>query len=307
MPLKIVPIKIPPIPAGPPVIAQGTAILPGIMGLSASSPDNAGVNGQSPSGTGVLGVADSGTGVDGESTSGIGVWAKSESGVAMKAESDQQDAIQGWCNSAQGAGVSARNTSNSATGNGVWTDGGAGTGIHAIGKGYAGLFDGNVQVNGNFDCEGQHYVSGTLTVGVDLILKNADCAEDFDVASAPEIEPGTVMVLTDNGALEPSQNAYDKKVVGIISGAGDYRPGMILDRQGSSRSRMPIALVGKVYCKADALYGAIEAGDLLTTSPTRGHAMRAADSSKAFGAVIGKALRPLVSGRGLVPVLIALQ
>ena len=51
----------------------------------------------------------------------------------------------------------------------------------------------------------------------------------------------------------------------------------------------------------------IEVGDLLTTSATPGHAMKATDPLKAFGAVIGKALRPLDSGQGLIPVLIALQ
>jgi hypothetical protein len=38
-----------------------------------------------------------------------------------------------------------------------------------------------------------------------------------------------------------------------------------------------------------------------------GHAMKAADPRRAFGAVIGKALRPLPAGRGLVPILVALQ
>ena len=70
---------------------------------------------------------------------------------------------------------------------------------------------------------------------------------------------------------------------------------------------MPIALMGKVYCKVDASYGAIEVGDLLTTSPTPGHAMKADDPLKAFGAVIGKALQPLELGQGLIPILIALQ
>jgi hypothetical protein len=57
----------------------------------------------------------------------------------------------------------------------------------------------------------------------------------------------------------------------------------------------------------DARYGAIAVGDLLTTSPTVGHAMKAADPRRAFGAVLGKALRPMPSGRGLLPILIALQ
>jgi hypothetical protein len=66
-------------------------------------------------------------------------------------------------------------------------------------------------------------------------------------------------------------------------------------------------LIGKVYCKVDAGYGAIEIGDLLTTSPTPGSAMKANDPLKAFGAVLGKALRPLTEGQGLIPVLVALQ
>ena len=65
--------------------------------------------------------------------------------------------------------------------------------------------------------------------------------------------------------------------------------------------------MGKVFCKVDATYGAIEVGDLLTTSPLPGHAMRASDPLQAFGAVIGKALRPHRVGHGLIPMLIALQ
>jgi len=81
----------------------------------------------------------------------------------------------------------------------------------------------------------------------------------------------------------------------------------VLDRQQSQDDRKPIALLGKVYCKVDANYAPIEVGDLLTTAPSLGHAMKASDPLKAFGAVIGKALRPLNAGRGLIPVLIALQ
>ena len=100
------------------------------------------------------------------------------------------------------------------------------------------------------------------------------------------------MVLGEEGALFPSQIAYDKRVAGVVSGAGDYKPGIVLDKQQSDRTRQPIALLGKVFCKVDARYGAIEVGDLLTTSPTPGHAMKVDDPLKAFGTVIGKALRP---------------
>lgn len=141
----------------------------------------------------------------------------------------------------------------------------------------------------------------------DCILDGADCAEDFDVADPTVVEPGTVMVLGEEGKLQPSQTAYDKKVAGVVSGAGAHKPGLILDKQEASESRMPIALMGKVYCKVDAQYGAVEVGDLLTTSPTPGHAMKAGDPFKAFGTVIGKALQSFTGGQGLIPVLVALQ
>jgi hypothetical protein len=70
---------------------------------------------------------------------------------------------------------------------------------------------------------------------------------------------------------------------------------------------MPLALVGKVYCKVDADPAPIAIGDLLTTSTRPGHGMKAANSDLAFGAVIGKALRPLRSGQGMIPILVALQ
>jgi hypothetical protein len=66
-------------------------------------------------------------------------------------------------------------------------------------------------------------------------------------------------------------------------------------------------LIGKVLCKVDTQYGSIAVGDLLTSSPTLGHAMKAVDPLQAFGAIIGKALRLLKSGQDLVPILVALQ
>jgi hypothetical protein len=150
-------------------------------------------------------------------------------------------------------------------------------------------------------------VNGDIEVTGDIVLSNADCAEDFDISTLQIVEPGTVMVIDSEGILCTSDRPYDKRVAGVVSGAGSYKPGLILDKQKSSTNRMPIGLMGKVYCKVDASYGAIEVGDLLTTSATPGHAMRTDDPMKAFGAVIGKALQPLASGEGLIPILIALQ
>jgi hypothetical protein len=141
----------------------------------------------------------------------------------------------------------------------------------------------------------------------DITLLNADFAEDFTVAEGQLSEPGLLMVIDENGLLQPSSKAYDKKVVGVIAGAGGYRPGLILDKQVDVANRHPIAMMGKVYCHATAEDHPIEAGDLLTSSDVPGYAMKATDPLKGFGAVIGKALKPLASGRGSIPVIISLQ
>jgi len=141
----------------------------------------------------------------------------------------------------------------------------------------------------------------------DIILANADCAEEFEIDQSDNVEPGSVVVLNSSGKLTPATEPYDKRVVGVVSGAGNLRPAMVLDRQTGSTTRRPVALVGKVNCRVDAGYAPIEVGDLLTTSATAGHASKATDPARAFGAIIGKALRPLTAGQGLLPILCALQ
>jgi len=137
-------------------------------------------------------------------------------------------------------------------------------------------------------------------------LHNADCAEDFEIAEPEGIEPGAVVVFDEDGKIQQCTLPYDPKVAGVVAGAGDCKPGIILGKN-AQHNRMPLALIGRVYCKADSQYSPICVGDLLTTSPTRGHAMRAKDSTKAFGTVIGKALSSLAVGQGLVRMLVALQ
>jgi hypothetical protein len=177
----------------------------------------------------------------------------------------------------------------SVTNQGVFAESAQGVGILAKGGRLAGRFEGNVEVTG------------------DIQLVNADCAEEFDVVATELFEPGTVMVLGAGGALRSSHVPYDGAVVGIISGAVTFKPALVLDRQSSKPHREPIALLGKVFCKVDADFAAIAVGDLLTTSATPGHAMKATDPVKAFGAVLGKALAPLDRGRALIPILVTLQ
>ncbi|QYO62133.1 hypothetical protein [Leptolyngbya sp. 7M] len=219
-----------------------------------------------------------GFGVLGKSNSGVGVWGVSETYEGMHAETKSTETA---------AFAAYNNNPDSGTA--------AVFGEKKGEKGHAGFFVGNV------------YVSRNLVVEGDVTLPNADFAEDFCVLEHQMVEPGTVMVLCDNETLQPSNKPYDKRVAGVVSGAGTYKPAIILDRREETIERKPLALVGKVYCKVDASYAPIEVGDLLTTSATLGHAMKATDPSSAFGAVIGKALRALSNGQGTIPILIALQ
>ena len=128
-------------------------------------------------------------------------------------------------------------------------------------------------------------MAGTLAVAGDIVLAGADCAENFDVAGSKAPDPGTVVVIDpEDGGVRESREPYDRKVVGVVSGAGDFKRAIVLDGTKSERCCVPLGLSGKVYCKVDAEYSPIEAGDLLTTSSTPGHAMKAVDAVKAFGA-----------------------
>jgi hypothetical protein len=141
----------------------------------------------------------------------------------------------------------------------------------------------------------------------DIKLQGADCAEEFDVTETENIDPGTVLVIDDKSRLQPCKEPYDKKVAGVVSGGNGSNPGIILDKNPTENKRLPVALSGKVYCKVDARCSPIDVGDLLTTSSTPGYAMKATDPLKAFGAVIGKAMGSVTMGKGLIPILVALQ
>ena len=114
-------------------------------------------------------------------------------------------------------------------------------------------------------------------------------------------------MIGDAGSLVPCSRRYDKRVVGVISGSGTLRRAITLGASGDPAPSAKIALVGTAYCNVDADLAPIEIGDLITTSDSGGHGMKAADPSSSFGAIIGKALVSLSQGRGMVPILLALQ
>lgn len=150
--------------------------------------------------------------------------------------------------------------------------------------------------------------TGTVSVPVLTITGGMDLAEPFKLAGN-SIPKGSVLVIDEDhpGELKLSTAAYDTKVAGIVSGANGINPGIALHQDGFSDGGQNVALSGRVYVQADATKSAIKPGDLLTTSDTPGHAMKVTDSSRAQGAILGKAMSSLKDGKGLVLVLVSLQ
>ncbi|HEY5909139.1 MAG TPA: hypothetical protein VJA21_00895 [Verrucomicrobiae bacterium] len=149
---------------------------------------------------------------------------------------------------------------------------------------------------------------GVTRVQTLTITGGADVAEPFPISSA-EIPKGAVVIIDEDrpGRLKISERAYDTRVAGIVSGANGIAPGISLSQQGAMEGDRNVALSGRVYTLVDATRGPIKPGDLLTTSDTPGHAMKAADSGRAQGAILGKAMTALQKGRGFVLVLVSLQ
>jgi hypothetical protein len=150
---------------------------------------------------------------------------------------------------------------------------------------------------------------GRLETPVLTITGGADLAESFDVSDDHLLEPGEVLVIDDSrpGWLKRSNQAYDTRVAGIVSGAGGVRPGLTLSQKDVMEGSHLVALTGRVYVKADHSEGAIRPGDLLTTSSRPGYACRASDRERSPGAIIGKAMSALEEKEGLVLVLVSLH
>jgi hypothetical protein len=291
-----------------PVISQGIAPAWSSIGFLAGGP-GVGASGESMANDGVQGKShdQKHSGVVGTNDAGgFGVLAQSNTGTGLVATSDRGQGISAFSNNDIGLFVKGA------------TFGAVLNGAVVVNKG-DNPTDPNIppsDINGSlvinegslFLNKGDVFVSGNLTMrnGGDVIL--ADCAEEFACsAESGVIEAGSVVAVDDTGMIRPCSRAYDRRAIGVVSGAGVFRPAIVLDRDDSAGNRVPVALVGKVCCKVDAQYGSVEVGDLLTTSPTCGHAMRVSDPMSALGAVVGKALQPLGQGQGLIPVLVTLQ
>ncbi len=142
-------------------------------------------------------------------------------------------------------------------------------------------------------------VDGTGTVH----SGGADLAEHIDAAE--QLTPGDVV------EIDPSHEGRFRKVTSprstLVAGVISSAPAVVLGGRTATDMRPLLALAGRVPVKVTAEGGAINIGDLLTSSSRPGYAMRCSDRVSCAASVVGKALQPMNSDAGTILVLVTLQ
>ncbi len=172
-------------------------------------------------------------------------------------------------------------------------------------------YDGSLSLRGNGKAlmvNGQSVFTGQLRIGAKKREDDQDhpsnIAEFFEVDDQEFISPGDLLVVhpSGGGVLARSRTAYNRSVVGVVSG----NPVILLNNSGKTEKVYPVALSGRALCRVDAREKAVKPGDLIVTSSTPGCGMPGdLNSFERIGCVIGKALDSLDDGTGLIPIFIA--
>ena len=190
---------------------------------------------------------------------------------------------------------------------------------------------------------GVTYLYGDLHVQGNLFASNKAgfVSDQFVNALDETLEAGDVVVVGQNQIslfygendaipipeVDLTESAYDRRVYGVVAEVHPQPNPPEVPQPGEEPDTLPVVIpqpkdttkvspgqIGLVVtlgafsrCKVDADIAPIEPGDLLTTSPTRGHAQKVVDVDKARGAILGKALGSLEKGKGTIPVLVTLH
>ena len=160
----------------------------------------------------------------------------------------------------------------------------------------------NTTATTNVICHTANNVNSATDAEYGLVACSSDAvdyAEQF--ATAQDVEYGDV-VVTGNRTVNPnpgvnrpmaetelvkSQVAYDDHIIGVASDNYSDLTSTGTNRFAQEDHPIPIALSGRVPVKVTDEGGPINVGDLLTTSSTPGHAMKA---DPKMGSTFGKAL-----------------
>lgn len=176
------------------------------------------------------------------------------------------------------------------------------------------LFTGNTPVSQSqgtikvrIDSNGKGFFNGGTQTG------GADFAESIHTSDDPTtMTPGDVLVVDPNNpsSVKRSREPVSPFVAGVYSdkpsvlATGDHSV------DDSLVGEVPVAIVGIVPTKVTAENGPVHIGDLLVTSSIPGYAMKAQPvvisgiEIYPTGAILGKAMEALVSGKGIIKVLV---
>jgi hypothetical protein len=300
----------------------------GVHGISTSG---VGVLGASNSGDGLLGTSTTANGVGGTSTSGRGVSGVSSTGTGVSATSDSGSGLSAL--STTGTGVSARSTS----GNGVLGQSTSGAGVSGSSSGDGVLGTSSHAFGGTTAAA----VRAINTAGGDIFLgqaasfhvaridsagtgyfnggtqdSGADYAESMPTSEDPStLAPGDVLALDPRHANDVRLSTQPGSP--LVAGVYSTKPSVLAignHKIGDSLAgTVPVAMLGIVPTKVSAENGPVRPGDLLTTAGTPGYAMKATPvvvhgaAIYPTGALLGKALESLPSGRGVIEVLVTLR
>jgi hypothetical protein len=130
------------------------------------------------------------------------------------------------------------------------------------------------------DGRGDGLINGTWKLNGTSTLQAtyADLAEFYE--GDQEYESGTVLVFGGDKEVTTTDQMNDTRSAGVVT----TNPAYVMN-QDQTGVKVCIALAGRVPCK---VVGRVKKGDMLTTSATPGHAVKA--SVPTLGAIIGKAL-----------------
>ena len=297
-------------------------------GVYGSSTDSHGVYGRSVNREGGFFVSVNERGVYGKSEGNrSGVLGESIGGTGVHGSSTNGNGVSGFSQNTYGGYFSSNNY------RGLYVKGAP--------TWYDAYFDGSVGIRVSATARANYlYSGGNIHAVGDITAGGSKLGYVVDLAlndGRESLELGDVVVVT--GAADPVlgsipvprvQKASGANSTGVI-GVVDRRfvipsnvegiqesegesPGHFVDpavsvAEGGGVARgeyVGVVTLGSFKAiKVDASYGAIQPGDLLVSSDTPGHAMKATDPQ--VGTVIGKALGSLDSGTGVIPVLVTLH
>lgn len=159
--------------------------------------------------------------------------------------------------------------------------------------------------SGSTDIEFRVTTSGEVYADGTFHQEGADFAEMMVAeGNSAAYELGDVLVISAaaDETVAKSSSPYSSAVIGVYSAKPGFLGG---SGDGNDAGKIAVAMIGVVPVKVSAENGPIQRGDLLTTSSTIGHAMKATESRP--GTILGKALQPLPSGTGVITAIVGLR